>query len=158
MESSLCWKHLSGCFILRLLFGLTISLCFFILFSHVWRHSHIHIIPSPDPVCSWYGVTLLCWAKIQPLLQHLSHKTCVCCHISCVRCVLSSPFSAFFSLLSPACRPISHTIVSGVFAVPEQSRLANEVKDRGVEQGAWGSSPANPTSLANILHWSWAWL
>lgn len=162
MKSSLCWKHLSGCFISRIFsapcFVLQLPFAFSPPLPCVQAPTHTRFIPSSHPVCCWYAVPLLCWMKIQSFsapAQSLSHKTCICwsyllCMISSLLTLLCLFFLSWAHPVDPF--PMS---MSGVFAVPQQSRLANGVKERGVEQGAWGSSPASPTSLANTLHWSW---
>lgn len=143
VESSLCWKHLSGCFISRIFsascFVLQLPYAFSPTLSCVQALTQTHFIPPSDPVCSWCAVPLLCWVEIQRFsasAQSLSYKTCTCwSYLLCKTCSLFT-LLCFFSLLNPPCRPISHMSVSGVFAVPEQSRLANGMKERGVEQGA----------------------
>lgn len=137
LEASLRMFYLQN--IISLLFVLQLPYAFSPTLSCVHTLTQTHFIPSSDPVCSWCAVPLLCWVKIQRFsasAQSLSHKTFTCWSYLFVRHVLSSPFSAFFSLLNPPCRPISHMSVSGVFAIPEQSRLANGMKERRVEQGA----------------------
>lgn len=146
--SSLCWKHLSGCFISRIFsascFVLQLPCSFSPTLSCVQALTQTHFIPSSDPVCSWCAVPLLCWVKIQSFsasAQSLSHKTCWS-YLLCKTCFVFALLCLFF-LPEP---PFSHMSVSGVFAVPEQSMLANGVKKRGVEQGARESSPASATT------------
>lgn len=138
LEAALRMFYLQN--ILSPLFCLTTSLCFF-SYSLMCAGTHTDslltlIRPHMQLV---YCFSTLLGEKLDffmPLLRVYHTKHALSDHISCVRCVLSSPFSAFFFLLNPPCRPISHMSVSGVFAVPEQSRLANGVEERGVEQGA----------------------
>lgn len=121
MESSLCWKHLSGCFISRIFS----APCFILQLPYavsppllcVQAPTHTCFIASSHPICfdmlffyfaGWRSRVFL------PLLRVYHTKPAFAGHISCVWYVLSSPFSAFFSLLSPPCRPISHDYVRGV--------------------------------------------
>lgn len=137
LEASLRMFYLQN--ILSPLFHLSASLCFFsysLMCAGTPTYS-LHTLIRPCMQLIWCSSILLGKNPVfLPLLRVYHTKPAFAGHISCVRCVLSSPFSAFFSLLSPPRRPISHTSVSGVFTVPEQSGLANGVKDRGVEQGA----------------------
>lgn len=71
MESSLCWKHLSGCVISRIfpvLFFLLLipyAFFFFLTLSHAQAPTHTHFcISCTHPQC-WYTVFLLCLMKVQ---------------------------------------------------------------------------------------------
>lgn len=163
LESSLCWKHLSGCFISRIFSAPCFILQLPYAFSPTVSCRHSHILTSyPHQTPYAVGTLFLYFARwksraFSASAQSLSHKTCI--FWPYLLCKMRSLFTllCLFSLLNPPCRPISYMSVSGVFTVPEQSRLANGVKERGEEQRAWELSPASPTSLANILHWSWGW-
>lgn len=71
MESSLCWKHVSGCVISRtfpVLFFLLLlpyAFFFFLTLSHAQAPTHTHsCISYAHPQC-WYTVFLLCLMKVQ---------------------------------------------------------------------------------------------
>lgn len=133
LEASLRMFYLQN--ILSPLFPLAASLCFF-SYSLMCAGTHtysLHTLIRPHMQLVCCSSTLLGENPVSlPLLRIYHTKPAFAGHI---RCALSSPFSAFFSLLNPPCRPISHMSVSGVFDVPEQSRLANGLKERGEEQG-----------------------
>lgn len=128
--------------ILSPFFHLASSLCFF-SYSLMCAGTHaylLHTFIRPHTQLIWCSSTLLGKNTVfLPLLKIYHTKPACAGHISYVTCVLSSPFSAFFSLLSPPCRPICHTSVSGVFAV------SDGVKDRGVEQGAFSCQSYKPS-------------
>lgn len=102
----------------------------FLLLSHVCRHSHVF---TSYPHQTLYAVDMVFLyfpgqksRVFLPLPRVYHTKPAFAGHISCVRCVLSSPFSSFFSLLNPPCRHICHMSVSGVCC------------PRAVQAGKWG--------------------
>lgn len=146
MESSLCWKHLSGCVISRIFptpyFLLLLPYAFSLTLScvHILTPVFHALIPSRALLIRCSSLLLDENPEFFMLLFRVHHtKLAFLVHVSCVWCVLSSSFSAFSSLLNPPCSPISHLCVCRGVAAPEQSRLCqlvNGVKERGVEGAA----------------------
>lgn len=105
VENSLCWKHISGCFISRIFsascFVLQLPCAFSRTLSYVQALTQTHFIPSSDPTCSWCAIPLLCWVKIQSFsasAQSLSHKTCTCCsYLFCKTFFVFTFLCLFFS-------------------------------------------------------------
>lgn len=143
MESSLCWKHLSGCFISRIFsapcFILQLPYAFSPPLSCVQAPTHSHFIPSPHPVCCWYALPLLCWVKLQSFSCLWSEFTTQNLHFLVISPVYDRfsphPSLPFFSLLSPPCRPFSHEFVRGVCC------------STAAQAGKWGEGKSGAGSL-----------
>lgn len=109
MERSLCWKHLSGCFISRIFsapcFLLQLPYAFSPTLSCVQAPTHTHFMTSSHPECRWYAVPLLCWVKVQSFSappQSSSHKTCICwSYLLCMTCSLFTLLCLFLSWTHP---------------------------------------------------------
>lgn len=140
-------------------FLLTASFCLFPILSCVQTPTHTHsCVSCPRP--TRYAVNMLflsfAWWK-----SRIFHAPAQFFTPNLHFPVTSLIYNVFFlHAFLPFLLSWTHSVAPFPTCVccPDQFQPLLPGKRGGVMGTAWGSPPASPRSLANILHWSWGWV